>query len=877
MSFTLFRFDSQALQQQMEKVQRTLVGFLNKDVGEREAGMYSIRDRLVELAAERSTMQAQMLALSASGSSAAEQAALNRSYHSLARESYREREARLGKVAGRLSESLVSSSASGGDSVAGQMKLFQAVTKAAPLDSAVAQCAIQLPHVATLSDVNTTNAKFGGFIPSTVTPTPTIMDSRNDSVSSGDEQPVYRSVIAAAHAKEVRRTGGMEGEHERYRDPATRGVFSADQFQLLTSVHNEDMESGMHLDLFSDDEDDDESTVPPAASDEHTDVISIAGLKPEGSVVVSLTPGRRKIQVCARFLTGECSLSTCSLAHPGVRDSSQPKLKSSRGDNGEIVRTPFVTLCPLFDGVECSCPKGKACRKYHVYVRPSTKEIVRALYPIITGLRTRTLVGGAVISGNVAQDQFSGYAVMTWRDGSTYLGDWAGGRRDGFGIFRSGVDSMSGPGLEYVGCYKDGKRHGWGLLCNANGDEYLGEWRDGFMEGAGLLQSSNGDLYQGSFRRGKYEDVGLFRRGATGDVYMGQCRDGMAWGLGVLTMASGERYKGHFDRNQRHGKGACAYPNGSRYAGNWYRGSHQGFGVFLSADGDKYIGQWAGGKKHGPGRYMYANGDMYDGEFHKNRAHGLGVYYHHNGNIYTGQWVDDKRSGKGTYVFANGSKYTGHWAENNMHVKGRFDFANGSFYRGQFDTNTKHGRGIFTWPNGNVYKGEFHKEKMCGPGEMQYFTGHRYVGHWVDNKKNGLGTMYYSTGPIYVGDWVDDLRHGHGRITFMPGSAVEEAYEGQWVDDNWHGEGTYWYRKDEGTVYEGEWDMGVRHGFGRISYKDGSYYRGDFVRDQMWGKGVYVGADGSQYDGEWRANMRQGLGTSIGPDGWYVLVGLFHP
>jgi len=58
------------------------------------------------------------------------------------------------------------------------------------------------------------------------------------------------------------------------------------------------------------------------------------------------------------------------------------------------------------------------------------------------------------------------------------------------------------------------------------------------------------------------------------------------------------------------------------------------------------------------------------------------------------------------------------------------------------------------------------------------------------------------------------------------------------------------YRKDEGTVYEGQWVAGVRQGKGKISYSDGSYYRGDFQKDQMWGRGVYVGADGSQYDGE---------------------------
>lgn len=58
------------------------------------------------------------------------------------------------------------------------------------------------------------------------------------------------------------------------------------------------------------------------------------------------------------------------------------------------------------------------------------------------------------------------------------------------------------------------------------------------------------------------------------------------------------------------------------------------------------------------------------------------------------------------------------------------------------------------------------------------------------------------------------------------------------------------YRKDEGTVYEGQWSRGVRQGKGTITYKDGSFYRGDFSKDQMWGRGVFVGSDGTQYDGE---------------------------
>ena len=49
-----------------------------------------------------------------------------------------------------------------------------------------------------------------------------------------------------------------------------------------------------------------------------------------------------------------------------------------------------------------------------------------------------------------------------------------------------------------------------------------------------------------------------------------------------------------------------------------------------------------------------------------------------------------------------------------------------------------------------------------------------------------------------------------------------------------------------------------------MSFLDGSYYRGHFRDDLMWGRGVYVDAsDGSQYDGDWYKNMRQGTGTLI--------------
>ena len=44
-----------------------------------------------------------------------------------------------------------------------------------------------------------------------------------------------------------------------------------------------------------------------------------------------------------------------------------------------------------------------------------------------------------------------------------------------------------------------------------------------------------------------------------------------------------------------------------------------------------------------------------------------------------------------------------------------------------------------------------------------------------------------------------------------------------------------------GTVYEGDWVHGVREGQGKITFKDGSFYRGDMQKNQMWGHGIFVG------------------------------------
>ena len=612
-------------------------------------------------------------------------------------------------------------------------------------------------------------------------------------------------------------------------------------------------------------EDDERSDSSTIESSVNTGTLSIERMLLE---LTGQDSAKNQLQVCKGFLEGECTLTTCPHAHPHIRDKA--KLTWLRFP-GVSKRLPFVDVC--LDWVNQCCEHGHECEKYHTYIRPSTIDLIKKIYPIKAGRRRQVFKSGAVCEGNAKNDRMHGYATMAWTSGAVYMGDWHKGKRSGFGIFRSEK------GVEYVGQWREGKKEGWGQLTHPNGEEYIGQWLNGNMHGVGRITSANGDAYEGEFKENKYDGFGIFKK-QRGDIFMGFCKDGMAEGLGILALSTGEKYKGYFSRNSQHGKGVCAYRSGARYAGQWYRGLHEGWGIFIcppDEDGyrERYVGEWAAGKKHGTGRYFFKNGDFYDGQFRFNIAKGMGVYVHTvAGGIYKGEWDKDMRNGRGTYVFKNGSRYTGNWVDNQIHGKGKFDFNVGAYYRGEFEHNRKHGRGIFTWPNNNVYKGTFVNDILEGQGEMTYVMGHVYKGGWSNSKKNGYGVFTYCDGHVYAGEWVDDCREGQGKMTYLPGTELVESYEGSWKNDEKDGFGVYIYRKADGCVYEGDWRKNRRHGKGKLSFSDGSFYRGDFLMELMHGYGIHVSADGSQYEGEWFENMRHGRGTVMANDGT-IYQGMF--
>lgn len=104
-----------------------------------------------------------------------------------------------------------------------------------------------------------------------------------------------------------------------------------------------------------------------------------------------------------------------------------------------------------------------------------------------------------------------------------------------------------------------------------------------------------------------------------------------------------------------------------------------------------------------------------------------------------------------------------------------------------------------------------------------------------------------------------DQKEGRGRLTYYPGTPLQEVYDGEWRRDVREGLGEYRYC--DGSMYRGQWKGGIRHGRGLFRYQDGRQYDGDFKKDQMHGWGVSIDKDGAKYEGEFVKGERHCKGT----------------
>ena len=78
-----------------------------------------------------------------------------------------------------------------------------------------------------------------------------------------------------------------------------------------------------------------------------------------------------------------------------------------------------------------------------------------------------------------------------------------------------------------------------------------------------------------------------------------------------------------------------------------------------------------------------------------------------------------------------------------------------------------------------------------------------YDGAWLDNKKHGYGRQQYPAGSLYEGMFRKGLRHGEGKYTWSDGS-----YDGGWNRGKKDGYG--YYVNEHGVRRKGFWANGQR-------------------------------------------------------------------
>ena len=145
-------------------------------------------------------------------------------------------------------------------------------------------------------------------------------------------------------------------------------------------------------------------------------------------------------------------------------------------------------------------------------------------------------------------------------------------------------------GHKFTEGFKEGMRHGKGVMMLPGGRKLVGVWEDN-------------EIREGTVT---YPD---------GSVYTGQWKFRERSGQGTITWPDGRKYTGEFKSGQRHGKGTMTYPDGRKYVGDFKFGERTGQGTMTYPDGRKYIGEFEGGERNGQGTMVFPDGRELVGKF----------------------------------------------------------------------------------------------------------------------------------------------------------------------------------------------------------------------------------------------------------------------
>lgn len=119
------------------------------------------------------------------------------------------------------------------------------------------------------------------------------------------------------------------------------------------------------------------------------------------------------------------------------------------------------------------------------------------------GEGTFTYANGIVYQGQWVNNVAKGHGIITMPNGASIDGEWT---EMGTG---TGVMTWA-DGTRYVGSFKDGAPHGQGEKIWPNGDRYEGNFLQGHMSGQGTLTTTRGVSYTGGWLNDQFEGKGKY-------------------------------------------------------------------------------------------------------------------------------------------------------------------------------------------------------------------------------------------------------------------------------------------------------------------------------------------------------------------------------
>ena len=205
------------------------------------------------------------------------------------------------------------------------------------------------------------------------------------------------------------------------------------------------------------------------------------------------------------------------------------------------------------------------------------------------------------------------------------------------------------------------------------------------------------------------------------------------------------------------------------------------------------------------------------------------------------------------------------------------------------DCENGYGEYIF-WVDGSVesteaiYKGEFENGKLNGKGnivcDLGGFEGdagdYYIIGNWKNGKLHGNSITVKRWQSYQCGDVPPEIDNGDTLWASVYESTYSTLlhetiikYSGQYKDSLLNGFGfmsinSFRYTDDDiydetySEIYIGQWDEGLKNGFGRYFYKNGDIYEGDWIKDKKEGNGTIIKNDGEILKGAWENDIFKG-------------------